>query len=295
MPLSHIFAAILINAGWGGNFVAVRVGGAEVSPIFFAALRFIIMMLILLPWLRWKTGLMKPVLIGALFGGALHFSAIYVGTTMLGHAASASFLSQLVVPFSMLLAVIILKETIGKWRIFGVALSFVGVGILSFDPGIGAHIEGALWIIWAQFSYAVSAICLKKVRGMNVLEMQAWIAALCAPGLLVLSLVFEDNQLAQLDGMTVQGWSALAYTIIVSSIIGHGGVYYLYQRYPVSTVMPFFLLSPVFATVGGVLLLGEELTLRMLLGGIVISGGVGLIVFRDKLRQKKVIPIKAGV
>lgn len=286
MPLSHILLAIAMTVGWGGNFVAVRFGVQELSPIFLAALRFVILLACLLPWLRWKAGSMKPVLWAAVLGGPSHFAAIFLGTALLDHASSASFLSQLLVPISMIFAVVFLHELIGKWRLLGVGISLVGVLVLSFDPGVFSNLDGAALVIWAQISYAASSIFLRQVRNVSLLEMQAWTAALSAPILLGMSFLFEQDQVAQLQGMTSTGMGALAYSIIGASIVGHGGAYFLYQRHTVTTVMPFLLLIPVFATLGGYLLLEEELTMRMLIGGVIISSGVGLVIFREKRRAE---------
>lgn len=287
MPFPHVLLAILINAVWGGNFVAIRFGLLDLSPIFYAALRFVIMLLLLLPWLRWKTGRMKPVLLAAAFGGPLHFGAVFLGTALLDHATSASLLTQLSIPITMLLAVLMLHERIGRWRIIGMALSFVGVAILSFDPHLFGHLDGVAVMLFSQFAYALSAIYMRKVKEMTILEMQAWIAAVSAPGLVFMSFLFESGQAAQLVNISGTGVAALAFTIVGASIIGHGGAYFLYQRHPVSSIMPFLLLTPVFAALGGVLMLGEELTPRLVIGGLVISAGVGLVIFRERLRQRR--------
>ncbi|MDA5195066.1 DMT family transporter [Govanella unica] len=284
MPLPHILLAILINVGWGGNFVAIRYGLQDMSPIFFSALRFAILLPFLLPWLKWRSGRMKPVLLAAALGGPMHFSTVFLGTALLGHASSAAFLTQLAVPITMLLAFLFLGERIGKWRIIGMAVSFVGVAVLSFDPHIFGHLDGVAVLLWSQCAYACCAIFMRKVQGFSMLEMQAWMAALSAPGLMALSFLFESGQGAELQGLTATGMGALAYSILGASILGHGGAYFLYQRHPVTAVMPYLLLSPVFATIGGVWLLGEELTLRMIIGGLIISTGVAIVVYRERRR-----------
>lgn len=287
MPLPHILLAILINAAWGGNFVAIRFGLQDLSPIFYAALRFAIMVLLLLPFLKWKPGRMKPVLLAAAFGGPFHFGGVFLGTALMDHASSASILTQMSIPMTMVLAVFMLNERIGKWRILGLCLSFVGVLILSFDPHMFGHLDGVAVMLWSQFAYSLSAIFMRRVQGVSMLEMQAWIAAVSAPGLILLSFLFESGQAAELANISGTGIAALAYTIIGASIIGHGGAYFLYQRHPVSSIMPFLLLNPVFATLGAVLMLGEELTPRMIIGGLIISAGVGLVIFRERLRLRR--------
>ena len=61
-------------------------------------------------------------------------------------------------------------------------------------------------------------------------------------------------------------WTPL-YSAIGASIVGHGIVYYLLGRYPVSIVTPLLLPTPIIATFLGVLFFGDVLGWKMILGG----------------------------
>ena len=102
-----------------------------------------------------------------------------------------------------------------------------------------------------------------------------------APCLLVLSLLLEQNQWSALR---TAGWLELgapAYSAVGASIIGHGVVYYLLGRYPVSVTAPIMLLTPVIAIVFGVTLWGDELTGKLVLGGVLTIMGVAIINVRN--------------
>ena len=77
----------------------------------------------------------------------------------------------------------------------------------------------------------------------------------------------------------------LAYTIVMGSIISHTTMYYLLQRNDVSKVSPFFLLSPVFAVIGGVWLLDDVLTPALIAGGVLVLFGVGWINQRENKKR----------
>ena len=62
-----------------------------------------------------------------------------------------------------------------------------------------------------------------------------------------------------------------------ASLIGHGIVYYLLGRYPVSVTTPLMLLSPVLAVAFGVLLWGDVLTWKLVLGGVLTLAGIAVI------------------
>jgi len=73
------------------------------------------------------------------------------------------------------------------------------------------------------------------------------------------------------------GWSTLFYSVFVGSLVGHGGMYYLLRFYPVGTIAPFTLLTPLFAVAGSVAFLGNELTTALTIGGLMILSGVGCV------------------
>jgi O-acetylserine/cysteine efflux transporter len=76
-------------------------------------------------------------------------------------------------------------------------------------------------------------------------------------------------------------WAAVAYAAVGVSLIGHGGTYYLLRRYPVSIVNPGFTLAPVFGVLGGIYLLDERLSFRVVLGAAVTLLGVLIVALRE--------------
>jgi len=67
------------------------------------------------------------------------------------------------------------------------------------------------------------------------------------------------------------------YSALGASLIGHGIVYHLLGRYPVSITTPLMLLTPVLAVAFGVLLWGDVLTWRLILGGAMTLAGIVVI------------------
>jgi len=52
MRLSHLALAILVCFAWGLNAVAAKVGVTYIPPVFFTALRYIVVLVCFLPWLK---------------------------------------------------------------------------------------------------------------------------------------------------------------------------------------------------------------------------------------------------
>jgi O-acetylserine/cysteine efflux transporter len=114
------------------------------------------------------------------------------------------------------------------------------------------------------------------------LQLQAWIAIVGGPVLLLISGVMEGDQWMKVADATWRGWTALLFTAVMSSLIAHTGWYYLVSRYPVTSLSPLTLLSPLFGIVFGITLLDDQLTPRMLLGGAVTLVGVFIVLMREK-------------
>src|SRR5215212_526200 len=62
MTLQHFLLMVLICTIWGFNFVAAKVGVNEFPPLLFTGLRFSLLALVLIPFLKPAAGRMTDVL-----------------------------------------------------------------------------------------------------------------------------------------------------------------------------------------------------------------------------------------
>ena len=271
-----------MNLIWGLNLVVSKIGVGEFAPIFFTAMRFGSLALFLLPMLRIHRGQMKNLLVAALLTGPLSFGLLFTGISRAQDASTVAIATQLGVPFSTVLSVWLLGEHIHWRRVLGIVLAFSGVVIIGFDPRVFAYRDGLGFVIASSFVAALGLIFVKRLSGVRPLELQAWIASVGGPVLLLMSLLLESGQRQSLLTATWKGWAALAFTAVLSSLIAHSAWYYLISRYPVTRLSPITLLSPLFGVFFGVTLLGDQLTARMLAGGAVTLAGVFIVVLRER-------------
>src|SRR5215831_118422 len=80
------------------------------------------------------------------------------------------------------------------------------------------------------------------------------------------------------------GWLALAYTIFIGGILGFGLWFWLIARCSMGRVAPFGLLLPVFAVISSVLFLGDHITPRLIVGGLLAISGVAITQVRPSAR-----------
>lgn len=285
MPLSHLAFIALIDLVWAFNIVAIKYAVEVVSPLTAVFLRYAIVLLVCLPWLRWLPGRMTTVLLTGVVGGALYFGLGSIGFAVADNVSALAIAGQLGVPFSLVLAVIFLKERIRWPRILGVTLAFLGVVILGFDPAIVHERLGLILTAVASFLWAVSSLLMRQLKGVAALTIHAWLALVSLPILGVASLVFEPGELARAGQLPVATLGWLAYSAVGASVVGHAGMSWLLQRYPVSVISPLTLPTPLLAVVLGVIVFDTPLTPQMIAGGAVALVGVAIITLRTARAQ----------
>jgi O-acetylserine/cysteine efflux transporter len=278
---SHLWQLVLINGIWGFNIVAIKLSVDRFPPVFLSFLRFLIVGLAVLPWLRVRRGEMRWLLTAAICGGGLQFALMFSGVKLSGNMSSVAIASQLGVPFATLLSVALLGERIRWRRWLGIALSFTGIVVLAFSPDVFASAHGLIMIVAAAFIGAVGLVAIKRVHELEPLELMAWLAWASLPFLLPWSLLIEDGQLESLRQAGATGWGALLYSAVLASLFAHTAYFALVRRYPVSSVAPVTVLAPLFSVLFSVLLLGDRLDWRMVVGGLMTLSGVAVIVTRE--------------
>lgn len=281
MKPQHVIFALIINIGAGTNWVGSKIVVEHFPALFSVTLRFAVMAILLAGFAKIIRGQMRDIFLATFFLGVLQFGFMFVALERSEDVASLAIANQLYVPFSMILAVIFLGERVGWRRATATALAFAGVIVLSFDPFVLTQLDSIVLVLLSAMGLSAASIFMRRLKGVRVFEMQFWLAAMAAPQLFVLSLIFEDGQWQALTGAPLIGYAAIGYGLIAGALFFHAGWYYLLRRYPVSTVGPFMLLMPLIGVFSGVAYYGDILTKQMILGGLLTFSGVAIITFRS--------------
>jgi O-acetylserine/cysteine efflux transporter len=274
--------AVLLTmcAVWGLHFVVIKLAVGAVPPMFYAAARMTLVAAIMSPFLRWRAGEMRYVLVAGLCLGAANYAFLFNGVKQATASASAIAI-ELYVPFATLLSVVFLGERIGWRRILGIGLAFAGVALIALGRGEARISTGVGLVALAGLTEAVGAILVKRSR-MKPQELLAWFAMIGTVFLWTATLLFERNQfesLAQSNRLLVL--LAVVYSAVGGSIFGHTAYYWLLQRLPVSLVASSALLTTMLGVTFSVLLLNEPLTTRFLVGGVMAMGGIAVVLLRS--------------
>ena len=278
---------LLIDCVWAFNIVAVKLAVAAVQPVTAVMLRYAIVLFVCLPWLRWLPGRMPTLIATGVIAGALFMGLGGLSFALADNVAALAIAGQLGVPFSLILAIAIYRERIHWPRMAGIALSFAGVAVLGFDPRILDEHVALLLTVAAALAWAAGNLLFRKLKGVSVLTIHGWLALVSVPILGAASLIFEPGAIAHIPDLGWQTWGWLTYSAIGASLIGHGGMSWLFQRYPVSTVSPLTLPTPVLSVIVAVVAFGTPVTMQMVAGGILTLAGIAIITLRTAQARDK--------
>ncbi|MFM1981498.1 MAG: hypothetical protein RJB22_217 [Pseudomonadota bacterium] len=275
-----ILVAIAMNVMWGLNLIAVKMGVDLVSPLTAGWLRQVMVLLICLPALRIVEGRMRElILLGALAGGAFYI-VVNISMAVSTNVSALAIAGQLGAPFSLVLAVIFLGERIHKYRIAGMTLAFAGVVLLVFDPHAVDERLGLALTALASFIWAICSLIQRRLIGVPVLTIYAWVGLVGTLVLLPVALIAEPAGMASVSDLPLSTLGWILFSALGSTVIGQGAMSLLLQRHPVSAVVPLTLPTPVISVIAASVWFGTPLTPVMIAGGVIVLAGVAIVTLR---------------
>ena len=293
MKTKDIFLVLFMNFAFGAAFISAKVGVGEFPPFLFTAMRFLIIAVLLIPFLKIHHGQMINILIISFLGGGIHFSFFYLALDNSRYISSVAIVLQLGVPFATILSVIFLNEVIRWRRILGILFAFSGVIILIFEPSVFNDLGGVYYALLAALSMSVSLLFMKKLSDVKVFDLQAWIALISFVFLSLASYLLEQDHVSIIMDATLKGWVAVTFTAIVATGIGHAGFYYLLTKYDVSKITPLTLLAPVLGIINALIIsyfsliegFSEIISYKIIIGGSLTLFGVAIVMMREKNKK----------
>ena len=264
--------AILMTAIWGVNMVAMKAIVTDMDPLLFTSARFLLLAVVLLPFVKITIAQLRPLLPIALVMGLGHFYLLAVGLSIVpGVVASVCFL--LSAPFSALPSYLFLNERITLVQTLAIIVATLGAMLPTLLTGESDLQWGMFIVILSTFMWAIGNIQIRKLKELPVLAIQFWIAIITAPLCFVAYLLQADN-VAILPQFTTSTILTIMYVVLCSSILAYSFWYGLVHRHGMGRLAGFILLQPIYTLIFGYLILGETLTLLQLVGSLVTLTGV---------------------
>ncbi|MGE0829003.1 MAG: DMT family transporter [Hyphomonadaceae bacterium] len=272
-----------IGAAWAVNSLLTKIAVADMPPLLFCAIRFLIVAVLLIPYVRRPPAGWGVLIAIVLLTGSLHFGFQNVGLALAHDLSPMVIAMQLWIPASIVFATIFLRERAGPWRILGVGVSFAGIVVLAADPTVFAQVGALALISFGAACYGGGAVIVRRAPKMHPLGYQAWIGIISAPLLFAISGATETGHWQAVRDASWFVWFAIAFAALAGSIGGNAIMFHLAQRYELSRTTPFLFVSPVLAMGLGVVILGDPMPPQLLIGAALTLVGVGLVAMADRL------------
>lgn len=281
MPLKHLLILLFIAFAYGSAFPITKLAlNDSVPPILMASLRMGIVLIILIPFWRFKIPNKKylPSLIAfSISMGVL----VYVFMTLsLYHSSIISPVivgSQLAIPFGVLLSGLMLGEKISQKKWVLVFCAFFGIVIIFFDPELANNFLGLFYAGLMALFFGLAQVYSRQLKSLDVSLTNAFTGLFGFIILLILSYFVEGNTILNIKSISNNTWAYISYQAIIVSLGAHLLMFYLYKFYTVGQIFPSYSLFPIFGIGLSFLIFGEIPTLLFLIGSIIVLTSVFLL------------------
>lgn len=272
-PLATL-ALLALTVGWGSTFFMLKDLLERVPVLDYVGVRFAIAAVVLLalapravPRLS-RAALWQGVLLGALYGFAQILQTAGLDRTP---ASTAGFVTGLYVVMTPLLAAPLLRQHIPRAAWLAVVLATIGMGVLSLR---GVHVgSGELLVLASAVLYALH-ICGLGAWSTAETSMGSSIVQLTV--IAVISLTAAAPGGITLPHRTID-WASMLYMAIIVGALGLLGQVWAQAHLPPTRSAVIMSMEPVFAALFAVLFGGEQTTVRMVLGGLMVLAAMLLV------------------
>ena len=269
--LIGVFLILISGSAFGTLAVFARLAYEDgVTPITLLFLRFGIASLCML-FITLLRGIPIPrgwVLLGlALMGGIGYVGQAlsYFTALTLIPAGLVALLLYLYPAIVTILAVIILKERISKWKMIALLIALGGT-VLTIGPTGGGHLLGVIFGLSAAFIYSVYILVGSKITKQ--------VTAVQSSTVVIVSAAIVSGGLMAIQGValpaTAFGWASVIAIALISTILAIVTFFAGLERVGPTNASTFSTVEPAVTVVLAALVLGEAISFMRLVGGIMI-------------------------
>ena len=315
MKLKDLGIVLLVVAVWGFNFVVIHLVMGSMPPMVIVALRYALIALPLLPFVKRPNVPMRYVAAYGLMLGTVHQGLLFVGMKVGMGAGLASLVLQTQAFFTLALAVLVLKERVRPQQLIGLVFALVGLWLIASGSDQSANLLGFALVVASAAMWGVANLISRnaavKAKGpIDPLSFMVWASVFPPlPSLGIAWLMGGGgtagitsivSAVTQLDWAGVAGIAFITYG---STLFGFVMWNKLMARYGASFTAQFGLLVPVTGMTGAWLVLGEPLTAMEILAAVFIIVGLSISMFgghfvsavNNRFRPVKVDPAAAEI
>ncbi|MFN6985527.1 MAG: EamA family transporter, partial [Rhizobium oryzihabitans] len=234
MALPHILLALITVFLWGFNFVVIKVGVADMPPLFLTGVRYLFAAVPLIFFLPKPNVPWRHMIVYGMAMGFVQFGLLYPAIKLGLPAGLASLVMQSQAFFTLALAVVFLGERPLPSQIIGAIVAFGGLAVIGLERMTAAALIPLLMGVGSAIAWACGNIVNRRIGQVNAVSFVAWTSLVPVLPLILLSLVVEGPD-AIAEGL-LNATPTMAFVVIYmaygATIVGAGIWSYLLLRYP---------------------------------------------------------------
>lgn len=285
-PVAGILWMIVTGLCFVVVTASVKMVGTDVPAAQSAFLRFALGVLFLIPmWPSVRAATIDRKTWG-LFGirGLCHAVSVVLWFFAMSRIpiADVTALNYLNPIYVMLLAVILLKERLGPWRIGAVGVAFLGTMVI-VRPGFREIDIGHIAMLGTAVAMAASYFMAKILSSRTKPEVVVFMLSVVVPIVLL--------PYAWAVWVPI-GWRELGLLTITATFAtaGHYTMTLAFTKAPLTVTQPVTFLQLIWATTLGVVVFGEAADVFVMLGGAMIIGAISVVTWREARRKTPITP-----
>jgi drug/metabolite transporter (DMT)-like permease len=256
-------AFVALSVIWGLPYFFIKVAVQEVSPLILAFSRVALATLILMP-IAWRRGALRslarhkaPIIAFGVVEFAIPFSLISLGERWISSSVTGILIAMVPLSIALIQRFFGVRESLGAWRITGLAIGFIGVAALLGTGSISGLLgwAGVGCMLMSTICYAVGPLIIQ--RHLHSLDSIGPLAL----SLLVASVILFIPAVIELPTTwpSTAALASIAVLGIVCTAVAMLLMFYLVHHAGASRATVITYLNPVVATLLGVLVLDEHL------------------------------------
>ena len=276
---------------WGSTYLAIRVMVETVPPLLGAGFRFLLAGAIFYTVLRIRRGAAAvrftlPNLLAATGAGTLLCFGGNGLVTLAEQNVPSGIAATLIasVPLWIILFRRVSRDAINRVALVGVLIGFAGVAVLML-PGERPHgvpIGGMLVVVAAAACWAIGSYYPRSwpMPGDAMLSTALQMLTSGAVMVVVGAIAGEFGSV-HVDEFSLKSIAGFAWLVTAGSLVAFTAYVWLLKNAPISKVATYAYVNPVVAIFLGWLLLDEQITSTIAIGGTLIVASVALVVSRE--------------
>lgn len=283
-----IFAMVLLCLCWGFQQVAVKAAAPSMNPVLQLGIRSLIGALLVLVFMLLKRdnlslrdGTLWPGFwVGLLFGG--EFLAVSVGLIFTTASHMSVFLYTAPVFTAIGLHAFIHGEHLSFRQWLGVAVAFAGI-IIAFSAGLLEESRSAEFTMLGDFLGVVSGalwasttILIRGTSLSNASPAKTLLYQLVGAAVMLIPIAVVSGQATTIQ-LTPTLWLSLTFQSVVVAFLSFLAWFWLMTKYLASRLSVFSFLTPLIGVSLGVILLGDPLDVRFVVGSILVLAGIVIV------------------